>query len=91
MATRYLHPVTPEKAANLKALLKTHGAAGARVKQLRNGACRVNLKSRDDRPAALDAFIEANACNCTGHPFTDTIETRHSWNGATEIFLHFLF
>lgn len=84
-----LYPVTPAKAEALRAALAFWGANKARVRQMRNGACRVNLATVDHRSAARDAFVELNACTASGQSFTD-VKSRFAWNGPTEIFIRFL-
>lgn len=83
-----LYPVTDAKAHSLRTLLVAMGVPGARVRKMRNGACRVVLKSRAHRDAARDAFVLANACTASGRLFTHP-DSRHAWNGEVEIFLRF--
>jgi hypothetical protein len=88
MATQILYPATAEKVADLRSLLTSCGVNGARVRRMANGAARLVLASRDDRDAARDALVLANARTATGCDFTNP-DSRFAWNGPVEIFVRF--
>ena len=84
-----LYPCTTDRAANLRAGLKSLGVQGARVRCMPNGAGRLVLASAAERDAARDALVLVNACTGSGMPFTQP-ESRFAWNGPTELFFRFL-
>jgi hypothetical protein len=89
MAFKILYPVTSEKAEALRANLAAMGARKARVKMCRNGSCRVNIATVEDRAAARDALVLSNVCTAGGDGFTNP-DSVHAWNSPVEIFVRFL-
>lgn len=89
MMFKMLYPATAEKAAILRAELARAGVPKARVRVMPNGAARIVLASVADRDNARDALVLADACTASGVAFT-VPDSRHAWNGPTEIFVRFL-
>jgi hypothetical protein len=83
-----LYPATAEKAAIVRANLKSFGVLGARVRRMDNGSLRIVLASKYDREAARDAFILSDACTASGEMFTSP-SSSSAYNGDTEIFVRF--
>jgi hypothetical protein len=83
-----LYAANAENADNLRNALTQMGVKKARVRVMKYGAARLVLNSVEDRDAARDALVLANAVDCTGKPFTDP-STKHAWNGPVEIFVRF--
>jgi predicted RNA-binding Zn-ribbon protein involved in translation (DUF1610 family) len=84
-----LYPATAAKAEELRSALAAWGVKGARVRRMPSGSMRLVLKSVADRDAARDALVMVNACTACGVAFT-VPDSRHAWNGPTEIFVRFL-
>lgn len=88
-AIQILYPATSANAALVRGNLKSCGAAGARVRKMRNGSLRIVLANISDREPARDALVLSDACTGSGEPFTSK-GSNHAWNGPTEIFVRFL-
>lgn len=83
-----LYAANAKHADNLRNALTEMGVKKARVRIMTHGRARVVLNSVEDRDAARDALVFADATTVGGMPFTNP-DSKHAWNGPVEIFVRF--
>lgn len=82
-------PASAAMAQAMRETLLACGAAGVRVRRMRNGALRLVLRDANQRDAVRDALVLSDARTARGTTFT-TPDSRFAWNGTTEIFVRFV-